>query len=68
MARAEASFVALFSYATLLFAASYDVVFFRNLPGFITCIGATIMIASAVLLALREARLKAQPVRPDISS
>ncbi len=55
MARADASFVAPFSYATLIFAVLYDALFFQILPDAISWLGATIIIAGAVLLALREA-------------
>lgn len=59
MARADASFVAPFSYGTLIFAALYDVLFYDVVPDIVTLIGAAIIIAGAVLLALREARAKA---------
>ncbi|MGC1495375.1 MAG: DMT family transporter [Sulfitobacter sp.] len=60
MARADASFVAPFSYATLIFAALYDMLFFNVIPDVVTWVGAAVIIAGAVLLALREARLKPQ--------
>ncbi len=56
MARADASFVAPFSYATLIFAAFYDVVFYDVVPDHITITGASIIIAGALLLAWREGR------------
>jgi drug/metabolite transporter (DMT)-like permease len=56
MARADASFVAPFSYATLIFAALYDALFYKAFPDLITYIGAAIIVGGAVLLALREAR------------
>ena len=56
MARADASFVAPFSYGTLIFAALYDAVFFKELPGPATWLGAAIIITGAIWLALREAR------------
>ncbi|NRB03168.1 MAG: DMT family transporter [Rhodobacteraceae bacterium] len=56
MARADASFVAPFSYATLLFAALYDLVFYAVQPDGVTMIGAAVIIAGALLLAYREAR------------
>lgn len=62
MARAEASFVAPFSYATLIFAALYDLLFFGVLPDAVSILGAGIILAGAILLALREAR--ARPVSP----
>lgn len=58
MARADASFVAPFSYATLLFAAFYDFVGFGNVPELISVLGAVIILTGALLLALREGRLK----------
>jgi len=67
LARADASFVARFSYATLIFTALYDAVFFVTLPGAVTWVGASIIIAGAVLLAMREARRKPQPVRAHTS-
>jgi drug/metabolite transporter (DMT)-like permease len=58
MARADASFVAPFSYATLILAALYDYAAFGVVPDRITALGAGIIIAGALLLALREARLR----------
>ena len=58
MARAEASFVAPFSYATLIFAALYDVLFYNVIPDSVTYLGAATIIAGAVMLVLREAQLK----------
>lgn len=58
MARADASFVAPFSYATLVFAALYDAIFYGVRPDGVTYIGAAIILAGALWLALREARLK----------
>lgn len=68
MARADASFVAPFSYATLIFAALYDMLFFNVIPDVVTWIGASIIIAGAVLLALREARVKPHVPRPHTSA
>lgn len=56
MARADASFVAPFSYGTLIFAAVYDILFYGVIPDTITVLGASIIIAGAALLAWREAR------------
>lgn len=58
MARADASFVAPFSYATLILAAFYDYAAFGVVPDRITALGAGIIIAGALMLALREARLR----------
>ena len=54
MARADASFVAPFSYATLIFAAGYDIIFYRVIPDAVTILGAGVIIAGALLLAWRE--------------
>lgn len=56
--RAEASFVAPFAYSTLIFATIYDFVVFDVVPDIISVIGAGIIVAGAVMLAWREARLK----------
>ncbi|UWR21637.1 DMT family transporter [Sulfitobacter sp. S190] len=61
MARADASFVAPFAYGTLVFAALYDVLFYRVVPDWITLIGAAIILTGAVWLALREARVRPPP-------
>lgn len=58
MARADASFVAPFSYATLIAAAIYDFIGFGVVPDAISLIGAATIIAGALLLALREARVR----------
>lgn len=58
ISRADASFVAPFSYGTLIFAALYDVVFYKVIPDAVTLIGAAIIISGAILLAVREARIK----------
>lgn len=58
MARADASFVAPFSYATLIAATVYDFVGFGVMPDAISLIGAATIIAGALLLALREARVR----------
>lgn len=58
MARADASFVAPFSYATLVFAALYDFIGFSVRPDAISVLGACIILAGALLLAMREARLR----------
>jgi drug/metabolite transporter (DMT)-like permease len=59
MARADASFLAPFSYATLIFAAIYDFAWFGIIPDAITGLGAGIIVAGAILLALREGRHRA---------
>lgn len=56
MARADASFVAPFSYGTLIFAAIYDIMFYDVIPDGVTIQGAAIIIAGALLLAWREGR------------
>jgi drug/metabolite transporter (DMT)-like permease len=59
MARADASFVAPFSYGTLIFAAFYDILFYNVVPDSVTILGAGIIIAGALLLAWSEGRRKA---------
>ena len=54
MARADASFVAPFSYATLIFATLYDIYFYSVIPDIITLIGAGMILGGALLLAWRE--------------
>lgn len=61
MARADASFVAPFSYATLIMAALYDFAGFGVVPDAISILGAGIIIAGALLLAAREARRTPAP-------
>lgn len=58
VARADASFIVPFSYATLLFAALYDAVIFGVIPGAVSLTGAGVIIAGAALLAWREARAR----------
>lgn len=58
MARAEASFVAPFSYGTLVFAAIYDALIFDVVPDLVSIIGAIIILAGAALLAWREGLAK----------
>jgi len=66
MARADASFVAPFSYATLIFAALYDAMVFGTRPDAVSWLGAAVILSGAGLLAWREARLGQQrpPVPP----
>lgn len=60
MARADASFIAPFSYGTLIFATLYDIAFFARIPDWITLTGAGIILSGGVLLAWREAQLRQQ--------
>ena len=62
-----ASFVAPFSYATLIFASFYDLIFYNAIPDRVTVLGAMIIITGAIWLTLREARLK-KPARPSATS
>lgn len=64
MARADASFVAPFSYATLVFAAAYDFAVFRVVPDAVSVTGAGIILAGAVLLAWREGRIRSAEPAP----
>lgn len=54
MRRGEASFVAPFFYATLVFAAVYDFLVFSVLPTAFSVAGAALIVAGAALLAWRE--------------
>lgn len=58
MARADASFVAPFSYAVLVFAALYDYAIFDAVPDWISVLGAAVIMSGALLLAVREGRIK----------
>ncbi len=58
MARADASFVAPFSYATLVFAALYDFLGFGVVPDAVSFLGAVIILAGAAVLAWREGRMR----------
>ena len=59
MARADASFVAPFFYAALVFAAIYDAAVFRVVPDAVSVLGACIILTGAGLLAWREGRVRA---------
>lgn len=54
MARADASFVAPFSYGTLIFATFYDLLFYNVVPDAISLTGAAAILGGAILLAYRE--------------
>lgn len=54
MARADASFVAPFFYAALVFAALYDAVIFGVIPDWVSVVGAVTILTGAALLAWRE--------------
>lgn len=54
MARADASFVAPFTYATLVFAALYDMAIFSQIPDAVSVLGACVILSGAALLAWRE--------------
>ncbi|MEL7259527.1 MAG: DMT family transporter, partial [Pseudomonadota bacterium] len=58
MARADASFVAPFFYAALVFAAAYDAAVFGVSPDMVSVIGAAVILAGAGLLGWREALVK----------
>ncbi|MEM9126207.1 MAG: DMT family transporter [Pseudomonadota bacterium] len=58
MARADASFVAPISYATLIFAAAYDFAIFGAIPDTVSVVGATVILTGALILVWREARLR----------
>ncbi|WP_170326840.1 DMT family transporter [Ruegeria arenilitoris] len=56
MARADASFVAPISYATLIFAAFYDFAVFGVIPDAISQIGSAIILTGGLILVWRETR------------
>lgn len=56
MARADASFVAPISYATLIFAAFYDFAVFHVIPDGVSMIGSAIILTGGLILVWREAR------------
>jgi len=58
MARADASFVAPISYATLIFAAFYDFAMFAVIPDAISQIGSAIILTGGFILVWREARTR----------
>lgn len=58
MARADASYVAPFSYATLVFAALYDFLGFGVVPNAVSALGAAVILGGALMLALREAQVR----------
>ena len=58
---AEATAVAPFDYARLLFATGFGIVLFAEFPDLWTVLGAGIIVASTVYIARREARLGAPP-------
>eukprot|EP00752_Nemacystus_decipiens_P000380 g380.t1 len=61
MAVAEASFIAPFFYATLLYAALYDWLVFHEVPALTTGFGAALIVAGALILGWRERRAAARP-------
>ncbi|MFV1594833.1 DMT family transporter [Phaeobacter sp. JH20_36] len=65
IARADASFVAPFSYATLIFATLYDLAVFAVVPDAVTVLGAVIILAGAALLAWREGRQRPPTLHVD---
>ena len=58
MARADASLVVPFSYATLLFAALFDAAVFGVIPGWVSLLGGAMIVTAGLILAWREGRLK----------
>lgn len=60
----DASFATPFFYATLVFAALYDFVWFGVAPVPLSLAGAALIIVGAVTLAIREARAGAAPAAP----
>lgn len=58
MARADASFVAPISYATLIFAAFYDFAVFDVIPDIVSQIGSAIILTGGLILVWRETRVR----------
>ena len=58
MKRAEASFIVVFSYSTLVFATIYDLVIFDVMPDATSTLGAITILTGALLLSWREGRAK----------
>ncbi len=58
LARADASFVAPFFYAALVFSVLYDATVFGVIPDRVSILGAGIILTGAAMQAWREARLK----------
>ena len=56
LARAEASLVVPFSYATLVFAALYDAAVFGVLPDAVSLTGGAVIVVAGLVLAWREGR------------
>lgn len=66
MARADASFVAPFSYTTLIFAGLYDFAAFGVVPDWVSVTGAAVILSGALVLALRERRAHSVPPPPPL--
>jgi len=58
VARADASFVAPFAYATLIFAALYDFSVFGTVPVALSFVGSGLILLGAAILAWREGRTR----------
>jgi len=65
VARADASLVVPFSYATLVFATLYDLAIFGIVPDGVSILGALTIVAGAALLAWREARIRPSADTPS---
>ena len=63
MGIADASYVAPFSYVTLVFASFYDFALFSQIPDNYSLIGASLILAGAFILAWRE---KVKPARMTV--
>lgn len=59
--KTDASFATPFFYATLVFAALYDAVWFGEYPDSYSTIGAVLIVFGAVILAIREGRRRPSP-------
>lgn len=54
LARAEASFIAPFSYATLVFATLFDFAVFNSVPNAVSLLGMAVIVSGALMQAMQE--------------
>ena len=62
-AQAPAAYVSVFSYATIIFSIGFDVIFWANFPEWNVWIGATIVVASGLVILYREVVHKGRQAR-----
>ncbi|MGB0504726.1 MAG: DMT family transporter [Pikeienuella sp.] len=59
--KTDASFATPFFYATLVFAALYDAIWFAEYPDELSTLGAALIVFGAIILAIREGRRRSSP-------